>query len=151
MSRKTLILFNLCINHQQMSPTTKTIKAHVCSATNPTAFPRKLKIALTKLPMMAGNVSAAFPASLLSVPANLSNHFFKVPLSFDGEPPSSQLPPPKTPVMARAIVEIVMDRAVSIVAIVIPCSRNKVQILSAKDVSLSRTFSKVCLILATCV
>ena len=134
-----------------MSPTTKTIKAHICSATNPAAFPRKLKIALTKLPMMAGNASAVFPVSLLSASANLSNHFFKVPSSFDGEPPASPLPPQKTPVTARAIVEIVMDRAVSIAAIVIPCSRNKVQILPAKDVSLSRTFSKVCLILATCV
>ena len=67
-----------------MSPATKTIKAHVCSATNPTAFPRKLKIAPTTLPTMAGNVSTAFTASLLSAFANLSHHFFKVPLSFDG-------------------------------------------------------------------
>ena len=37
----------------------------------------------------------------------------------------------------------------SINAIVISCSRNKVQILSAKDASLSRIFSMVCLIRAT--
>ena len=83
-----------------MSPTTKTIKAHVCSATNPTTFPRKLKIAPTALPTMAGNASTAFPASLLSASASLSNHFFRVPLSFDGEPPAPP-PPPKTPVMQK--------------------------------------------------
>ena len=133
-----------------MSPTTKTIKAHVCSATNPTAFPKKLKIAPTTLPTMVGNVSAVFPASLLRASNSLSNHFFKVLLSFDAEPPAPQRPP-KTFVMPRIIVEIVMDRAVSIENMVMPCSRNKVQILSAKDASLSRTFSRVCLILATCV
>ena len=53
--------------------------------------------------------------------------------------------------MASAIVEMVIERAVSIEKIVIPCSRNKAVILSAKDVFLSRTFSRVCLILATCV
>ena len=47
-----------------MSPTTKTIKAHVCSATNAMAFPRKLKLAPTTLLTMVGNASAAFPASL---------------------------------------------------------------------------------------
>ena len=133
-----------------MRPTTKTTKAHVCSATNPTAFPRKLKIAPTTLPTMVGNVSAVFPASLLRASSSLSNHFFKVLLSFDAEPPAPRRHP-KTLVMPRIIVEIVMDRAVSIENMVMPCSRNKVQILSAKDASLSRTFSRVCLILATCV
>ena len=96
-----------CINHTPMSPATKTIKSHVCSATSPTAFPRKLKIAPTTLPTIAGNASSAFPASLLSASANLSNHFYKVPLSFHGGPPASP-PPPKTPGMEKIIVEIVM-------------------------------------------
>ena len=87
---KTLSFLTFCISHQPMSPTAKTIKAHVCSATNLTAFPRKLKMTPTRLPTIAGNASAAFPASLLSASANLSNHFFKVPLSFDGEPPAPQ-------------------------------------------------------------
>ena len=142
------LLCTLCINHQPMSPTTKTIRAHVCSAKNPTVFPRKLKMAPTTPPTMAGNASTAFPATLLRASASLSNHFFRVPLSFDGEP-SVPLPPPKTHVMARTIVEIVIERAVSIENIVIPCSLNKVRILSARDVSLSETFSRVCLILAT--
>ena len=132
-----------------MSPATKAIRAHVCSATNPTAFPRKLKAAPAILPMIPGSASATFPASLLRASANLSNHFFRVPLPFNGEPPAPQLPPP--PVMARTIVAMVIERAVSIEAMVMPCSLNRVRILSAKDASLSRTFSIVCLILATCV
>ena len=56
---------------------------------------------------------------------------------------------PKTTVMERTIVEIVVERAVSLKNMVIPCSLNKVRILSAKDGSFSRIFSRVCLILAT--
>ena len=87
-----------------MSPVTKTIRANVCSATNPTAFPRKLKIAPITLPMIAGNASTAFPVSLLSASASLSNHFFKAPLSFGGEPPVPP-PPPKTPVIQGQLLK----------------------------------------------
>ena len=80
------------------------------AATYPTAFPRTLKIAPTTLSIMAGNASTAFPAGLLSASANLSNHFFKIPSSFGVGPPP---PPPKTPVMARRVVEILIERAVS--------------------------------------
>ena len=130
-----------------MSPLTKAIRAHVCSAINPTALPKKPRMPPTAFPTIAGNASVDFPANLLSASASLSNYFLKTPSSFGGEPPV----PPKAPVMARTIVEIVIERAVSIENMVIPCSRNKVRILSAKDVSLSRTFSRVCLILAICV
>ena len=133
-----------------MSPAIERIKVHVCSATNPMTFPRKLKIAPTILPTMAGNASAAFPASLLSASASLSSHFFKVTLSFHGVPPVPAVPP-KTPVMAGTIVAMVIEKAVSTENIVTPCSLNKVRILSAKDASLSRTFSSVYLILQTCV
>ena len=74
---------------------------------------------------IAGNTSAVFPANLLSAFANLSNHFFKTPSSFGGEPSVSP-PPLKTPVMERTIVEIVIERAVSIENMVIPCLRNKI-------------------------
>ena len=137
-----------CITHTPISPAIKKIRAHVCSAKNSTALPKKLRMASTTLPTIAGNASAALPVSLLSASASLSNHFFQTPSSFGGESPVS---PPKTSVMARKIVEMVIERAVSIENMVIPCSRNKVRILSAKDVSLSRTFSTVFLILATCV
>ena len=76
--------------------------------------------------------------------------FFKVPLSFDGGP-LVPIPPPKTPVMARTVATMVIEKAVNIENMVILCSRNRVRILSAKDVSFSRTFSRVYLILATCV
>ena len=91
-----------------------------------------------------------FPASLLSAFVSLSNHFFNIPSSFGGEPPVPP-PPQKTPVIARAIVEMVIERAVSNENIVMPCSQKRVRILSANDVFLLRTFSRVCLILATCV
>ena len=147
---KTKLFKTFCINHQPTSPPTKTIKGYVCSATNPTTFPRKLKIAPKALPTIAGNSSTAFPASLLSVFASLSNHFFNTPSSFGGGPPAPP-PPQKIPVVANIIVETVIEKAVSIENILMPCSENKVRILSANDVLRSRTFSRVCLILVTCV
>ena len=65
--------------------------------------------------------------------------------------PPLQPTPPKTPVIARTIVEIVIEKAVNIENMVMPCSRNRVRIISANDVFLSRTFSRVFLTLATCV
>ena len=88
---KTQLFLTLCINHTPISPEAKTIKAHVCLAKNPTALPRRLKIAPARLPTIAGNASTAFPASLLSASASLSSHFSKTSLSFGGEPP---VPPP---------------------------------------------------------
>ena len=90
----------LCINHTLISPATKTIKAHVCSTTNPMAFPKKPRMAPTTLPTIARNASTAFTASLLSASANLSNHFFKAPLSFVGGPPPP--PPPSKSPMAES-------------------------------------------------
>ena len=94
------------------------MKAHVCSAANQTVFPRRLKIAPATLPTIAVNASTVFSAILLSVSASLSNHFFKIPSSFGGEPHFPPPPPSKTPVMARTIVEIVIEKAVSIENIV---------------------------------
>ena len=72
---------------------------------------------------------------VMSAFASLSNHFFKavLSLSFFWRTPVPP-PPPKTPVIARTIVEIVIEKAVSIENIVMLCSRNKVRILSANDV-----------------
>ena len=50
----------LCINHTPISPATKTIKAHECSATNPTALPNKHRMAPTTLPTMAGMLQQPF-------------------------------------------------------------------------------------------
>ena len=69
---------------------------------------------------------------------------------FDGEPPAHP-PLPKTPVVAKKVVEIVIERAARIENMVMSSSQNKVQSLSAKDLFFSRTFSRVSLIFATCV
>ena len=92
-----------------MSPATKIIKAHICSATNLTVFSRKLTAAPTTLPMLAGDSPAAFPARLLSASANLSNN---PSLSFGGGPPVP-LPPPKTPSMAKTIVAMIIENMVN--------------------------------------
>ena len=135
--------------HKRTSPATKTIRAHVCSATNPMAFPRKLKIAPTILPTTVGNTSVTFPASLLSASANLSI-FSALPPSFGGET-SVLSPPPKSPMTECTIVAIPAKRAESVQIMTTNCSRIKIRILYGKGMFLSRTFSRVCLILANCV
>ena len=151
---KNMIYFlTFCINHTPISPATKTIKAHVCSATNPVVLTKTL-IATTTLTTIAGNASTTFLASLLSASASLFNHLLKTPSFFDGEPPPSPPPPspsPKTTETVSTIVEKVIERAVSSEIMVQPWSQNKVRILSVKDVFLTTTLSRVCLILATCV
>ena len=119
---KDLTFFNLLHNHQLMSPATKTIRAHVYLATDPKAFPRKLKIVPKTLTTMLDNFSTAFPSSSLSASASLPNH----PSSFSGEA-EPRPPPPKTLAMTRKIVEMVIERPVSIGNMVMPYSRNKVQ------------------------
>ena len=83
---------------------------------------------------MASNASTAFPSSLLSAFASLSNHFFKTLSFLGGEPPAPWPPPPETPVIATAIVKEVIERVVSAENMVIPCSLNRVQIFFNKDV-----------------
>ena len=82
-----------CINHIPISSARKTTKAYVCLATNPTALPKKLKIAPTKYPTIASNASTVFPARLLRASANSFNHFFKVLLPY-GEDDSDAAGPP---------------------------------------------------------
>ena len=113
-------------------------------------FPENLKWQPTTLPTIAGNASPAFPASLLSACANLSNYFFRVPLSFGGVPPVPT-PPPKSPMTESTIVAMPVKKAESVEIMIIICSQIKIRIFSDKGLSLSKTFSRVCLILATCV
>ena len=123
--------FIFCINGIPVNPATKTVKAHVYLTTNPTAFLTKLKISPITFPSMTRNASAAFPTSPFWKSACLINQFFKVPSPF-GELKAVGIHP-KTSVTATIILEIVIERAVSIDAILIHCSQNKVRILSAKD------------------
>ena len=118
----------------------------------PTPLPKKLKITPTTLCTIVDNASTVFPANLLRTSTSLLNHIFKASLSFDGDDPKEAWPPPpppKTPVIARKIVEMVIKRVVNIDFTVVPCSRKKVRIPSAKDWFLSRSFSMICLILVT--
>lgn len=95
------------------------------------------------------NASPFSLASLLRVSAGLFNNFLKVFLSF-GDPEAAGLSP--LLIIARTIIKTVIERALSIDAIVIiPWSQDNVQIRSAKELSSSRIFPKVCLLLATCV
>ena len=96
---------NFCIIHALINPTTKTIKAHVCLDTNPTVLLKKLKIAPTKLPTIAGNASGVFAGSLLRASASLFRNLFKALSSFsrEAEPPPPSLT--KTTVIASTIVE----------------------------------------------
>ena len=87
---------------------------------------------------------------VLSVFASLSNHFFKASSCFGRETLVSP-PPSKSPMTERAIVAIPAKRAESVEIIVKICYRIKIQILFDKGVFLSRNFSSVCLIPATCV
>ena len=148
--KKSVYFFSFCINHNLVSLATKALRAHICSTTNPKALPKHLKKAPTTLPTIAGNGSEDRPASLLRASASMFSHLVKTSSSF-GDPDATGPPHPKTSVIASIIVQKVIKRAVSIDIIVIRCSQNKVRILSAKYVSLSRTFSMVCFILATCV
>ena len=119
--------------------------------TNPTAFLRKLKMALTILSKISDNVSKIFPANLLRKFASLFNQFFQGPIIFQQPNPEAagSSPYPRTPLIASTIIGREGNKkSKSIEAIVIFCSLNKVRLLSAKDEFLSRTFSMDSLILA---
>ena len=118
--KKMIYFLTFCMNHTPISPATKTIKVHVFSAKNPTALPKKLKIAPATLTKIVSNASTAFLACHLIASASLFNHLFKTPSFFDGEPPPPPLPPPKTTEIASTIVEIVIERAVSTETMVQP-------------------------------
>lgn len=96
----------------------------------------KIKMVSTPLSVKVGNASKAFTASILRGPNSLLNHLFKASSPF-GDSEAAESPAPKAPVIESAITETAIGRAVSISTTVIPCSQNKVQILSVKDVSLS--------------
>lgn len=106
----------------------------------------KIKMVSTPLSVKVGNASKAFTASILRGPNSLLNHLFKASSPF-GDSEAAESPAPKAPVIESATTETAIGRAVSISTTVIPCSQNKVQILSVKDVSLSTI--TVCMILAT--
>ena len=114
--------YTFCIDHNPISSAAKTIKPQACSETNPTALPRTLKMDPAELPAIASNTATSFPASLLKASAGLFSYFFRDHSSFgeDELEVSGRPPPPKIPLIASEIVEMVRERAASIDIIVIP-------------------------------
>ena len=126
-----------------------TTKAHKFCNTQPTTSVALLRIQCIIPLMMPGNASAALipnrpnrDASALSL---FLIHYFKPFSSLGcGSPPDAMAPPPPPPgnnVLTSTSMAIPI--AVSMEAIVIPCSLNRVQIFSAKEVSLSNTLAIV--------
>ena len=76
---RCVLLFYLLHQPYPNKSSSKTLKVHVCSATNPNVYPRKLRIALKTLSRKVYNATKAFPASLLRTSASLINQFFKTP------------------------------------------------------------------------
>ena len=71
-----------CINYNSISPAIKTNKSRLCLTTNSTALPRKIEIALIKLPAAAYNASAVFPTYILGVSFTLFKYFLQGPFIF---------------------------------------------------------------------
>ena len=108
-------------------------KAHKFTARQVAVFPNVLKSQETIEPMIPGRAAAALPAKLARARPRAFRCFFKPLLSGGLGAGAGVLPPP--PVSASTRVEIAMPIAVRIDAIVIPCSRNRVRMLSANVVS----------------
>src|SRR6218665_3305296 len=156
---KAPIQERLSLIHTPTATTSATARVHRCSASHATTPPAVFRSQDTAAPMMSGKAAAAFPASAFShSPSFWScflNHSF-APLGsgfggsgfggsgFGGSGLGSGLGvglevTPSALVMERTIVEIMNPSAVIRLAIVTPCSRNKVLILSASVVSELRT------------
>ena len=121
-------LFTFCINHTSISPPNKSGQSP-SMLKNPIALPENLAIS-----------------------ARLFNQVLRAFSSFGGSKlKATRTPPLKTPTIASTIVKIVIKIAESIDTIVMPCSTISYKFFPLKIISPSRTFSMVCLILATCV
>ena len=129
-----------------------TTRAHKFCDTQPTTSLALLRIQLTIPPMIPGNASAALipnqnnrDGKTLSL---LLIHSFNLFSSLGGGSPSpdAAAPPPGNNPSTSTLMAIPM--AVSMEAIIILCSLNRVQIFSANEVSLSNTLAIVSLKLA---
>lgn len=104
----------------QINLVAKTVKAHVCSATNSEPLSRKLKLSQISITTVAGNTSTAFLASLFKA----VYPFFRKISSFVGDSPEAAGSPSPVciPAIANAIIYMVTERVLSIDAIEIFCS-----------------------------
>ena len=112
-----------------------TTRAHKFCDIQPTTSFALLRIQLIIPPMIPGNASAALIPNRPNSDANALSlfliHSFRPFSSLEASPPDAT-PPPGNTLIAIPI-------AVSMEAIVIPCSVNSVRIFSANEVSLSKT------------
>ena len=129
-----------------------TTRAHRFCDTQPTTSFALLRIQLIIPPMMPGNASAAFTPNFPSSDAKALSfdltHSFKPFSSLGGGPPDAVAapPPPLAPGNnSSTSTPMAIPIAVSMEAIVIPCSLNRVLIFSPNEVSLSNTFAIVSL------
>ena len=101
--------------------------------------------------MIPGRASAAFTPNFPSSDAKALSldliYYFRPFSSLGGgsPPPDAAVPPPPPGNNASMSTPITIPIAVSMEAIVMPCSLNRVRILSANEVSLSNTLAIVSL------
>ena len=106
-----------------------------------------LRIQLMIPPMIPGRASAAL---ILNQPDRDDSalslfliHSFKAASSLGGVSPPDAMAPPPPGNNASTSTPMAIPIAVSMEAIVIPCSLNRIRIFSANEVSLSTTFAIV--------
>ena len=132
-----------------INPPTPTTRAHTFCDTQPTMSLALLRIQLIIPPMIPGRASAAFMPNFPGSDAKALSldliHSFRPAISLGGSPPpdAMALPPPGNNTSASTPMDI--PTAVSMKAIVIPCSLNRVRIFSPNEVSLSNTLAIVSL------
>ena len=126
-----------------------TTRAHRFCDTQPTTSFALLRIQLIIPPMIPGNASAAFipnfPGSNAKALSFELIHSFRPFSSLGGgsPPPDTVAALPGNNASTSTLMAIPI--AVSMEAIVIPCSLNRVQIFSPNEVSLSKTLAIVSL------
>ena len=125
-----------------------TTRAHKFCDTQPTASFTLLRIQLIIPPIIPGNASAAFIPNFPNRDAKALSfgltHSFKPFSSLGGgSPPPPEIAPPRPGNNASTSTPMAIPIAVSMEAIVIPCSLNRVLIFSPNEVSLSNTLAIV--------
>ena len=124
-----------------------TTRAHRFCDTQPTTSLALLRIQLIILPMIPGRASAALIPNRPNRDAKALSlfliHSFKPFSSLGGGSPPDVVapPPPGNNALTSTVMAILI--AVSMEAIIIPCSLNRFQIFSPNEVSLSKTLAIV--------
>ena len=122
-----------------------TTRAHKFCDTQPTTSFALLRIQLMIPKMMPGNASTALipnqPSSDAKALSLFLIHSFRPASSLGGSPPPDVEAPPPPGNNASTSTPMAIPIAVSMEAIVIPCSLNSVRIFSANEVLLSKTLA----------